>query len=84
MDIFKTFEIFLKEPISILKNNFIQIISMQTGNIFENKPSVDVSVMKNKTQITVINNAKLYKFLSLVNHKVNFNKEKESQEVSQL
>ena len=71
MNIFKTFETFLKEPLSILKTNFIQIVSIQTGNIFENKPSCDVTIMKDKTQITVVNNEKLYKFLSIVNHKTN-------------
>ena len=69
MNIFKTFETFLKEPLSILKDNFIQIVSLQTGNIFENKPSVDVLSTKNKTQITVVNNEKLYNLLSLVNRR---------------
>lgn len=46
MNIFKTFEIFLKEPLSILKDNFIQIVSIQTGNIFEN-------TVQNMTGITV-------------------------------
>ena len=69
MNIIKSFEEFLKEPLSILKDNIIQIVSIQTGNIFANKPSCDVSVMKDKTQITVVNNEKLYKFLSIVNHK---------------
>ena len=82
MNIFKTFETFLKEPLSILKENIFQIVSVQTGNIFENKPSVDVSIMKDKTQITVVNNEKLYKFLSIVNYKVNSKKEQETQEVS--
>lgn len=81
MNILKTFETFLKEPLSILRDNFIQIISIQTGNIFANKPSVDVSVMKDKTQITVVNNEKLYNFLTLVNHRVNSKKE-EKQKVS--
>jgi hypothetical protein len=58
MNIFKTFETFLKEPLSILRDNIIQIVSIQTGNIFENKPSCDVTVMKDKTQITVVNNEK--------------------------
>lgn len=71
MNIFKTFETFLKEPLSILKDNIIQIVSIQTGNIFENKPSCDVTIMKDKTQITVVNNEKLYKFLSIVNHRTN-------------
>ena len=69
MNIFKTFETFLKEPLSILKDNFIQIVSVQTGNIFEQKPSVDVSFLKNHAQITVVNNEKVYKLLSLVTHK---------------
>ena len=63
MNIFKTFETFLKEPLSILRDNFIQIVSVQTANIFENKPSVDVTMMKDKTQITVVNNEKLYNLL---------------------
>ena len=75
MNIFKTFETFLKEPLSILRDNFIQIVSIQTGNIFENKPSVDVSLLKGKTQITVVNNEKLYNLLSIVNKKVESRKE---------
>ena len=66
MNIFKTFETFLKEPLSILKNNFIQIVSIQTGNIFEHKPSIDVSLMKDRAHINVINNEKLFNLLSLV------------------
>lgn len=66
MNIFKTFETFLKEPLSVLKSNIIQIVSVQTGNIFANKPSVDVSELNGKTQITVVNNEKLYNLLSLV------------------
>ncbi len=69
MDIFKTFETFLKEPLSILRDNFIQIVSLQTGNIFANKPSVEISLTKDKTQITVVNNEKLYNLLSLVQHR---------------
>ena len=66
MNIFKTFETYLKEPLSILCDNFIQIVSIQTGNIFEHKPSIDVSKVKDKTQLTIVNNEKLYNLLSLV------------------
>lgn len=69
MNIFKTFETYLKEPLSILRDNFIQIIGLQTGNIFEHKPSIDVNLTKDKTQITVVNNEKLYNLLSLVTHR---------------
>ena len=79
MNIFKTFEIFLKEPLSILKENLIQIVSFQTPNIFEQKPSIDVSFVKNKAQITVINNEKLYKLLSIVTHRTE-KKAKEKEE----
>lgn len=69
MNIFKTFETFLKEPLSILKDNFVQIVSIQTANIFENKPSIDVTMMKNKAQLTVVNNEKVYNLLSIVTHR---------------
>jgi len=77
MNIFKTFETFLKEPLSILKNNFLQIVSIQTDNIFENKPSVDVTMLDNKTQITVVNNEKLYNLLSLVTYRARQKKEQQ-------
>ena len=79
MNIFKTFETYLKEPLSVLRDNIIQIVSIQTGNIFEQKPSVDVSMIKNKTQITVVNNEKLYNLLSLVTHKKKLKDEKEKE-----
>ena len=75
MNIFKTFEMFLREPLSVLKHNWIQIVSLQTGNIFENKPSCDVTLTKDGAQITVVNNEKLYNLLSLVTYKAK-NKEK--------
>ncbi len=79
MNIFKTFEIFLKEPLSILKSNIIQIVSVQTGNIFEKKPSIDVSLMKDKAQLTVVNNEKLYNLLSLVTHRAKQKEQKEKE-----
>lgn len=76
MNIFKTFETYLKEPLSILRENFIQIIGLQTGNIFEQKPSIDVNFTKDKAQITVVNNEKLYNLLSLVMHRAKSKAEK--------
>ena len=80
MNIFKTFETFLKEPLSVLKDNFFQIVSMQTGNIFEHKPSIDVTLLKNKAQITVVNNEKLYNLLSLVTHRADEKKKRKTEE----
>ena len=76
MNIFKSFEIFLREPLSVLKNNWFQIVSLQTDNLFAQKPSCEVSLMKDGAQITVINNPKLYNLLSLVTYKAK-TKEKE-------
>ena len=81
MDILKTFETFFKEPLSILRDNIFQIVSIQTENIFANKPSVDVSLLKDKTQITVVNNEKLYKFLSLVTHRTEKKKNLEKEKI---
>ncbi len=82
MNIFKTFETFLKEPLSILRDNFIQIVSIQTENIFENKPSMDVSLMKNKAQLTVVNNEKVYNLLSIAQHRAEV-KRKQQKEVEE-
>ena len=77
MNILKTFEIFLREPLSILKDGLLQIMSIETENIFKQKPSIDVSVTKDKTQITVINNPKVYKLLTLVQHRAKTKEQKE-------
>ena len=80
MNIFKTFETYLKEPLSILRENFFQIISIQTGNIFEHKPSIDVSFTKDKAQITVVNNEKLYNLLSIVTHRAKLKAKQQKEE----
>ena len=55
-DIRKTFEIFLREPLSILKVGLFQIVHLET-NIF-NQKAVNVDFLDDKTQITVVNNEK--------------------------
>lgn len=69
MNIFKTFEIFLREPLSVIKHNWVQIVNLQTDNLFSHKPSCEVSLLKDGAQLTVINNEKLYNLLSLVTYK---------------
>ncbi len=78
MNIFKTFEIFLREPLSVLKHNWIQIVSLQTDNLFKEKPSCEISLLKEGAQITVVNNEKMYNLLSLVTQKA---KQKEKSEI---
>ena len=63
-DIRKTFEIFLREPLSILKVGLIQIVHLET-NIF-NQKAVNVDFLDDKTQITVVNNEKMYNLFQTV------------------
>ena len=64
-DIRKTFEIFWKEPLSILKVGLFQIVNLQS-NIFNQKPAVNIDFMKDKTQITVVDSDKMYNLFQTV------------------
>ena len=75
INIFKTFEIFLREPLSIFRDGLVKIAHIQ-DNIFAGKTSINVDMLKNKAQITVVNNEKVYNLLKLVTYRVQ-NKNKE-------
>ena len=75
INIFKTFEIFLREPLSIFRDGLVKIAHIQ-DNIFAGKTSINVDMLKNKAQITVVNNEKMYNLLKLVTYRVQ-NKNKE-------
>lgn len=63
----KTFEIFWREPLSILKDGLFQIVNVQTtDNVFEKKPAVNIDFMKDKTQITVVDSDKMYNLFQTV------------------
>lgn len=67
MNIFKTFEVFLREPLSILKARFIQIVSVNSPIIAQS--SINVDFTDNQTQITVMNSDKMYNLFQTVLHK---------------
>ena len=67
MNIFKTFEIFLREPLSILREKFIQIVNM--NSCLTTESSIGVDMIGQKAQITVMNNEKVYKLLKTVQYK---------------
>ena len=75
INIFKTFEIFLREPLSIFRDGLVKIAHIQ-DNIFAGKTSINVDMLKNKAQITVVNNEKVFNLLKLVTYRVQ-NKNKE-------
>ena len=67
-DIRKTFETFMKEPLSILTEGLFQLVNIE-NNIFNQKPYVNVDFVNRKTQITVVNSEKVYKLLKLTMHR---------------
>ncbi len=65
-DIRKTFETFLKEPLSILTEGLFQIVNIEEDNFFKQEPSFHIDFVNRKTQITLINNPKMYNLLQTV------------------
>lgn len=68
MNIFKTFEIFLREPLSILRERFVQIVNIQS-NMLSEPSSVNVDFLDKKTQITVVNSDKMYNLIQTAMYK---------------
>ena len=68
MNIFQTFELFLKRPLSILKHGLVSIVHIRAENMFEKK-AVNVDLMNGKAQITVVNNEKVYNLLKMVTYR---------------
>lgn len=67
-DIRKTFETFLKEPLSILTEGLFQIVNIES-NIFNQESAFHVDFVNNKTQLTIVNNPKMYNLLQTVIYK---------------
>lgn len=67
-DIRKTFETFLKEPLSILTEGLFQIVNIES-NIFNQESAFHVDFVNNKTQLTIVNNQKMYNLLQTVMYK---------------
>ncbi len=64
-DILKTFEIFNRESLSIIKDRIIEIVMLETENIFSRTNLFNVDFKKDDTvQITVINDKQTYDLLS--------------------
>ena len=79
-DIRKTFEIFLREPLSVLTEGLFQIVNIKT-NIFSNKPSVNVDIVnkktQKKTQITVVDSDNMYNLFQTVLYKRRLKEQRE-------
>ena len=75
-DIRKTFEIFLREPISILTEGLFQLVNIE-NNIFSQKPYIGIDFINKKTQITVVNNERMYNIFQKVLFKKRLKEQKE-------
>lgn len=75
-DIRKTFETFMKEPLSILTEGLFQIVNIES-NIFNQDSSFHVDFVNNKTQLTVVNNTKMYNLFQTVLYKKKIREQKE-------
>lgn len=74
MNVFKTFEIFLSNPLSIIQDRIIRILHVET-NIFSRKLPMQVDLENDMAQITVFDNQRVYKLLSNVLYKKKFSNE---------
>ena len=75
-DIRKTFDIFLREPISVLTEGLFQLVNIE-NNIFSQKPYVNVDFVNRKTKITVVNSEKMYNLFQKVLFKKKLQEQKE-------
>ena len=75
-DIRKTFEIFLREPLSILTEGLFQIVNIKS-NIFSNRPAVNIDFVNKKTQITVVDSDNMYNLFQTVLYKKRLQEQKE-------
>ena len=74
-DIRKSFETFLREPLSILTEGLFQIVNIQSPNVFEK--SFNIDFVKGKTQLTLVNNDKMYNLFQSVMHRKKVLEQKE-------
>ena len=67
MDIYKTFEMFLAAPMSIIHKRNIKIMHVET-NIFAQNLPIDIN-FDNDIELTIYNNKKVYNLLTSVIYK---------------
>lgn len=76
-DIRRTFELFWKEPLSILTNGLFQIVNIEGENFFTKEKSFNIDFVNGKTQLTLVNNPKMYNLFQTVLYKKKLLEQKE-------
>lgn len=70
MNIFQTFELFLSQPLSIIRNRIIQICHVEAKGVdVQNK--IQFNLSGESTQINIYNSPRMYNLLSTVLYKRN-------------
>ncbi len=67
-DINKSFDLFWREPLSVLTEGLFKLVNIQS-NIFGAKPSVSVDIVDKNAQITVVDSERMYNLFQTVLHK---------------
>ncbi len=67
-DINKSFDLFWREPLSILTEGLFSLVNIQS-NIFGAKSSVNIDMVDKKSQITVVNSESMYNLFQTVLYK---------------
>lgn len=62
---------------SILTNGLFQIVNIDSGNIFSKEKSFNIDFVHGKTQITLVNNQKMYNLFQTVLYKKKLLEQKE-------
>ena len=68
INIFKSFELFLSQPLSIIRNRIIQICHVEAENV-DVRSKVQFNLSDESAQINVYNSPKVYNLLSNVIYK---------------
>lgn len=69
-DIFKTFEIFNSEALSIIKQRILKFVLIEADNMPDKQTSITAEIDKNNdVQLSILNNTKFYNLLSCTWHK---------------
>ncbi len=79
-DVNKSFDVFWREPLSILTEGLFKLVNIQS-NIFGAKPSVSVDIGDKEAQITVVDSERMYNLFQTVLYKKRI-KEKQEKALS--
>jgi len=69
MNIFQTFELFLSQPLSIIRDRIIRICHVESNNSVEVPSKIQFNLSDESAQINVYNSPKVFNLLTAVLYK---------------